>query len=111
MFPPKDGPVTVTRLISTSHRLYMTVIIAVVVAGSCAIAALIFNYENQTRKYMEQSQPQCNGVIIGGCALGLLSIILWGLPTDQLDVPDHRWTLLCHVIIDYRIATFSRASH
>lgn len=45
-----------------------------------------------------QSQPQCNNMLIFGCALCLLSLIFMGLPVDGgLAFPAESFVFLCHV--------------
>jgi hypothetical protein len=44
-----------------------------------------------------QSQPECNNMMILGCALCLISLLFMGLPTDHIALPLAGFTVLCHV--------------
>ncbi|KAI6229253.1 Gamma-aminobutyric acid type B receptor subunit 1 [Aphelenchoides besseyi] len=92
--PPPDATVVRESLMTVRFELYVFVAVVAVTGMLVTIASAIFNYKLAYRGIIIQSQPQCNGVLIVGCALCLLSLLLMGMPVEGLYIsPD---SFLCH---------------
>ncbi|KAK0397022.1 hypothetical protein QR680_001946 [Steinernema hermaphroditum] len=107
--PPPDATIIKESLLTVSKHLYIGVFILVVIGLVLAIASFAFNVYYLGRSIVRESQPQCNNVLIAGCALCSLSLVLMGLPAEGVTFPRQSFSLLCHSRISILMVGFTFA--
>ncbi|KAI1732346.1 receptor family ligand binding region domain-containing protein [Ditylenchus destructor] len=108
--PPPDSTIIRRRYITVNLMLYSVVLFVMTVGLGLAISAFIFNRRFSHRRIIIQSQPECNNMLIFGCALCLLSLVFMGLPVDGgLAFPSESFVFLCHTRVSLLMVGFTFA--
>jgi gamma-aminobutyric acid type B receptor len=106
---PPDSTIVKESLITVSIELYISVIIFSILALLFSLAMFIFNVKFSYRSIILQSQPQCNNVLVVGCALCSISLVLMGLPAEGITFPRDSFSVLCHSRISILMIGFTFA--
>uniref|UniRef100_A0A1I7ZV87 G_PROTEIN_RECEP_F3_4 domain-containing protein n=1 Tax=Steinernema glaseri TaxID=37863 RepID=A0A1I7ZV87_9BILA len=107
--PPPDATIIKESVLTVSRHLYIGVFVLVVICLFMAVAAFAFNAYYLGRSIVRESQPQCNNVLVVGCALCSLSLVLMGLPAEGVTFPRQSFSLLCHSRISILMIGFTFA--
>uniref|UniRef100_A0AC34PUZ2 G-protein coupled receptors family 3 profile domain-containing protein n=1 Tax=Panagrolaimus sp. JU765 TaxID=591449 RepID=A0AC34PUZ2_9BILA len=107
--PPPDSTIIKESLITVSITLYIVVVIFAIIALILALSMFIFNLKYSYRSVIIQSQPQCNNIMVVGCALCSISLVLMGLPAEGITFPRESFSILCHSRISILMIGFTFA--
>uniref|UniRef100_A0A915EEN6 G-protein coupled receptors family 3 profile domain-containing protein n=1 Tax=Ditylenchus dipsaci TaxID=166011 RepID=A0A915EEN6_9BILA len=108
--PPPDSTIIRHLFVTVNLMLYYSVLFAMMIGLSAAFGLFIFNQKYSYRRIIAQSQPQCNNLLIVGCALCLFSLLLMGLPADEgLAFAEDSFAFLCHTRVSLLMVGFTFA--
>uniref|UniRef100_A0A7E4VF70 G_PROTEIN_RECEP_F3_4 domain-containing protein n=1 Tax=Panagrellus redivivus TaxID=6233 RepID=A0A7E4VF70_PANRE len=107
--PPTDSTIVKESLLTVTIEIYTIVVILAVVAIIASLGLFVFNVQYSYRSVIIQSQPQCNNILIVGCALCSISLVLMGLPAEGITFPREFFSILCHSRISILMIGFTFA--
>ncbi|CAI2356646.1 unnamed protein product [Caenorhabditis sp. 36 PRJEB53466] len=107
--PPPDSTVIKKHAMTVSNEFYYpTIFFAILGIVSCFLIYL-FTQKHRERLIILQSQPKCNNMLLLGCSLCLFSLLLIGLPSDDITIPDSIFSFLCHARVTILLFGFTFA--
>lgn len=107
--PPHDSTIVKESLLTVNIELYVAAAFFAFLQVTLSLCAFVFNLKYSYRGVIVQSQPQCNNILIVGCALCSLSLLLMGLPAEGIILPKESFTVLCHSRISLLMFGFTFA--
>uniref|UniRef100_A0A1I7XCL7 G_PROTEIN_RECEP_F3_4 domain-containing protein n=1 Tax=Heterorhabditis bacteriophora TaxID=37862 RepID=A0A1I7XCL7_HETBA len=106
---PPDSTIVTESILTVAMGLYYTVAAFAFLGLALTLGIFFFNMKYSFRGVIVQSQPQCNNVMIVGCALCYSSLFLMGLPAEGISLPQKGFSILCHSRISILMFGFTFA--
>uniref|UniRef100_A0A0N5AF94 G_PROTEIN_RECEP_F3_4 domain-containing protein n=1 Tax=Syphacia muris TaxID=451379 RepID=A0A0N5AF94_9BILA len=107
--PPPDSTIIRETKLTVGKDLYFIIVALALLQIITSIVAVIFNIKNLDKGVIKFSQPHCNNLLITGCFLCSLSLILLGLPIEEVNFSSNQFSFLCHSRILLLMFGFSLA--
>ncbi|KRX80894.1 Gamma-aminobutyric acid type B receptor subunit 1 [Trichinella sp. T6] len=93
---PPDETVIQDKWLSVDFDLYLAFGLLGLLGVTLAILLLIFNICFSHRKVIKESHPQVNNVMLVGFIIMFVSMLLFGLPVEEVSISEKYFPLFCY---------------
>ncbi|KRX60758.1 Gamma-aminobutyric acid type B receptor subunit 1 [Trichinella sp. T9] len=93
---PPDETIIQDKWLSVDFDLYLAFGLLGLLGVTLAILLLIFNICFSHRKVIKESHPQVNNVMLVGFIIMFVSMLLFGLPVEEISISEKYFPLFCY---------------